>query len=376
MQGMFTLIKKAFSDWSEDNATRLAASLSYYTTFSLAPLLVLVISLLGLFGVQESARAQILNQVQDLAGEEGARLVENMIQTAMSPATGLTATIIGTVTLLFGALGVFGELQNSLNTIWEVKPKPRAGIFDTIKGLFLKRVMSFAMILVIGFLLLVSLVLTAGLASLGEFVGSILPISEFLLQIANFLVSFGVITLLFAMIFKFLPDAEISWKDVWLGAAITSLLFTIGKLLIGLYLGNSNIGTSFGAAGSLAILMIWVYYSAQIIFLGAEFTQVYANEYGSKIVPEENAVKVTEEDRAQQGIPREEQVREKAGGSGIPAYSGVRSFRMAAASQRAAPAGLGRTRTGLLNRALYISILASQFIPTLRSLYASKTKRA
>jgi membrane protein len=232
-----------------------------------------------------------------------------MIESASQPATGLAATLIGTATLLFGALGAFGELQNSLNTIWEVKPKPPTDLLDGIKRLVLKRLVSFAMVLVIGFLLLASLVISAALSALGEYIGNRWPMADLWLGLINFTISFLVVTCLFAMIFKFLPEIQIAWKDVWLGAAVTAVLFSLGKFLIGLYLGRSHIGNIFGAAGSLAILLIWIYYSAQILFFGAEFTQVYANRYGSKIVPDPGMVKITERERAEQGIPHEKEMK-------------------------------------------------------------------
>jgi membrane protein len=303
---MLTLLKDTIREWQEDGATRLAAALAYYTTFSLAPLLVLVIAIAGLVGGREAAQTQTMAQVQDLLGADGREFVQGMIESASRPTTGWTATLIGAVTLLFGALGVFGELQNSLNTIWEVKPKPARGLLDGVKRFVLKRVASFTMVLGIGFLLLASLVVSAALSALGEYIGARWPVADFWLQLLNFIVSFLVITLLFAMMFKFLPEIKIAWKDVWLGAAVTSGLFTLGKFLIGLYLGRSTVGTTFGAAGSLAILLIWIYYSAQILFFGAEFTQVYANRYGSRIVPDPGMVKVTEQERAQKGIPHQE----------------------------------------------------------------------
>jgi membrane protein len=277
------------------------------------------------------------------------------------------ASIIGTVALLFGALGVFAELQDSLNTIWEVKPKPQGGLIGTLKNLFLKRLLSFAMLAVIGFILLASLALSAGLAALNEWLAGMLPLPEFVMLAINFVISFGVITVLFASIFKILPDAKIAWRDVWLGAAVTSLLFTIGKLLIGLYLGNSNIGTSFGAAGALALLLIWVYYSAQIVFFGAEFTQVYANEYGSRIRPDEDAVRVTEEERAQQGLARRDRPGEYQGQAG-----GVWALQ-AMQRSRTYPDRQYREKSAL-DKAFFSLLLITQFIPALRSLYATKTK--
>jgi len=303
---VFGLLKETFREWQEDSATRLAAALAYYTTFSLAPLLVLVIAIAGLVGGYEAAQNQTMAQVEDLLGVEGREFVQGMIESASRPGTGLAATVIGAVTLLFGALGVFGELQNSLNTIWEVKPKPASGFLDGIKRFVVKRLLSFTMVLGIGFLLLASLIISAALSAIGEYIGSRLPLAGVWLELINFMISFVVITFLFAMIFKFLPEIKIAWKDVWLGAAVTSALFSLGKFLIGIYLGRSEVGNTFGAAGSLAILLIWIYYSAQILFFGAEFTQVYANRYGSRIVPDPGVVKITEKERAEKGIPHRE----------------------------------------------------------------------
>jgi membrane protein len=309
---MFNLLKDTFREWREDGANRLAAALAYYTTFSLAPLLVLVIAIAGLAGGREAARTQTMAQVEDLLGNEGREFVEGMIESASQPETGLAATVIGAVTLLFGALGVFGELQNSLNTIWEVKPKPATSWVDGVKRFVLRRLLSFTMVLGIGFLLLASLVVSAVVSAFGEYIGSRWPMADFWLNLINFVISFLVVTFLFGMIFKFLPEIKIAWKDVWLGAAVTSALFSLGKFLIGLYLGRSEVGSTFGAAGSLAILLIWIYYSAQILFFGAEFTQVYANRYGSRIVPDPGMVKLTELERAEKGIPHEKKLK-KAG---------------------------------------------------------------
>lgn len=303
---MFSLLKETFREWREDGAARLAAALAYYMIFSLAPLLVLIIAIAGLVGGREAAQTQTMAQVEDLLGSDGREFVQGMIESASKPSTGLLAALVGAVTLLFGALGVFGELQNSLNTIWEVKPKPAKGFLDGIKRFVVDRLLSFTMVLGIGFLLLSSLVISAALSALGEYIGARWPLADIWLELINFVISFVVITLLFGMIFKFLPEVNIAWKDVWLGAAFTSVLFTLGKFLIGLYLGRSEVGNTFGAAGSLAILLIWIYYSAQILFLGAEFTQVYSNRYGSKIEPDEDMVKITEQERAEKGIPHQE----------------------------------------------------------------------
>jgi membrane protein len=280
------LLKLTYQGWKEDKASRLSAALAYYTVFSLAPLLVIVIAITGLFWDESAVQSQVMNQVEGLVGAEGRTFVSDLVTSASSPARGIVATILGVITLLFGALGVFNELHNSLNAIWDVKEEETKGFLESIKKVIFSRLLSFTMILGIGFLLLVSLVISAGLSAVQETVGNAIPVSEILLQIVNLIISIAVITVLFALIFKFLPDAEIAWRDVWLGAFVTAILFSLGKFLIGLYLGNSAVASTFGAAGSLVLLLVWIYYSAQILFFGAEFTQVYANNYGSKIVPE------------------------------------------------------------------------------------------
>jgi membrane protein len=280
------LLRLTYLGWKEDKASRLSAALAYYTIFSLAPLLLIVIAITGLFWDAGAVQSQVMNQIEGLVGVEGREFVSNLLTSASNPARGIMATIVGIITLLFGALGVFSELHNALNTIWDVKQEETKGFLESIKKVLFSRLLSFTMILGIGFLLLVSLVVSAGLSAVEETVGNAVPISEILLQIVNLVISIGVITVLFALIFKFLPDAEIAWRDVWLGAFVTALLFSFGKFLIGLYLGNSGVASSFGAAGSLVLLLVWIYYSAQILFFGAEFTQVYANNYGSKIVAE------------------------------------------------------------------------------------------
>jgi membrane protein len=239
---------------------------------------------------REAAEGQIFDQLQGLLGEASGKAMQDMVQGASAkPGTGLVATLIGVVMLLFGASGVFGQLQTSLNAIWDVEPKPGRGIIGIVQD----RILSFGFILVVGFLLLVSLLLTAAIAFVAEWFGGMVPGMKTLAQILNFVLSLALITLLFAMIFKFLPDAKIAWHDVWIGAFITAALFTIGKFVLGLYLGKSDVGSSYGAAGSLIVLLLWVYYSSQILFFGAEFTQVYANRFGSHVAPAENAVSVS-----------------------------------------------------------------------------------
>ena len=286
---MLSLLKQTASEWMEDDAPTLGAALAYYTVFSLAPLMTIAIAIAGFFFGKEAAQGQIFDELRGLLGEEGGKAVEEMVQSANAqPTAGVVATIISVIILLFGASGVFGQLQASLNTIWGVKPKPGRGVLGMIQD----RLLSFGFTLVVGFLLLVSLMLTAGIALMADWVGGLMPGSETLAQILNVVFSLTMITLLFAMIFKFLPDAKIAWRDVWIGAFLTAVLFTIGKFALGIYLGKSGVASSYGAAGSLIVLLLWVYYSSQILFFGAEFTQVYANRFGSRIAPAENAVPV------------------------------------------------------------------------------------
>lgn len=299
-QVIIELLKQTFTEWQEDKASRLAAALSYYTAFSLAPLLIIVIAITALAFGQDAAQGEIVGQLQDLVGREGAQAIETMIENSRKPTEGTIATLISIVILIFGATGVFSQLQDALNTIWNVAPKPGRGV----KGIVKDRFLSFAMVIGIGFLLLVSLVLSAALSALSNYIGHLVPSLNVVWPLVNFLFSFAVITFLFAVIYKVLPDVKITWNDVWIGAAITALLFTIGKTLIGLYLGNSSVGSTYGAAGSFVVLLLWVNYSAQILFFGAEFTQVYANRFGSRIQPAPNAVLLTDAERARQGIPR------------------------------------------------------------------------
>lgn len=281
------ILKLSYEGWQEDHASRLSAALAYYTIFSLAPLLVIVIAITGLIWQADIVRTQLVNQIQGLVGVEGSRFANDLITGASNPVQGIGAAVIGLVTLLFGALGVFNELHNSLNIIWEVEEEKPKGFLQTLKKIVIDRLLSFTMILGIGFMLLVSLVISTGLSASQELIGNMIPLSEFLLQILNLITSIGVITVLFALMFKFLPDAEIAWRDVMVGAFMTSVFFSLGKMVIGIYLGNSAVASTFGAAGSLVVILVWIYYSAQILFFGAEFTQVYANNYGSKILPKD-----------------------------------------------------------------------------------------
>ncbi|MGB7085814.1 MAG: YihY/virulence factor BrkB family protein, partial [Phormidesmis sp.] len=286
LSDFWSLLKQTVAEWQRDKVSRLAAALAYYTTFSLAPVLVIVIAIASFLFEQSTVQSRIVEQLQGLLGQGGADLVQEMLTSKQGQSSdGIWATVISVGLLIVGASGLFIQLQDALDTVWNVVPRKDAGIWKLIRD----RLLSFGMVLVIGFLLLVSLLLSAALSAVNGLFGDVLPGWEIGWQLLNAAISFGVITLLFALIYKILPDAKISWSDVWIGAAITALLFTIGKALIGLYLGNSSVASAYGAAGSFVVLLLWIYYSAQILLFGAEFTQVYANRFGSNIRPDENA---------------------------------------------------------------------------------------
>ena len=269
-------LKRAFSAWNEHEAPRLSAALSFYSIVSLAPLVILVIAIVSLAIGHSAAQDQIFSEVQELIGVAGARAVEAVVEHSKEPVSSGVASVIGLLTLLFGASGVFAELQSALNKIWEVKPGSESNIANLIKA----RSFSFGMVLAVGFLLVVSLVVSAALAALGKLADEVLPVPESVLATMNFIVSFAGIAGLFALLFKYVPDAKIPWKDVWVGAITTALLFTIGKTLIGLYLGRAAVGSAYGAAGSLIVVVLWIYYSAMIFFFGAELTHVRAGARG------------------------------------------------------------------------------------------------
>jgi membrane protein len=274
-----SLLKETTGAWSEDYAPSMGAALSYYSLFSIAPLLLIVISIAGLVFGEEAARGALFDQLQGLVGEESAKAVEGLLQAADKPTQGLVSTIIGIAVLILGAMTVFGELQNALDRIWRAPARLKAsGLWSLLRT----RLLSFGMILGVAFLLMVSLVLSAALAALGKWWGPAFGGWETLAHAVDLLVSFGLITVVFALIYRYIPRVHVAWHDVWLGAAVTSLLFTIGKFLIGLYLGKAGVASTFGAAGSLVVLMVWVYYSAQIFLFGAEFTWVYAHQLGSR----------------------------------------------------------------------------------------------
>ncbi len=270
------MFKNTITEWSDDGAPRLGAALAYYTVFSIAPLMIIGILIAGL--IFDNAQAQILGEVEGMIGAEGGKAIGSMIEAAQKPMESAVATVLALGTLFFGAAGVFVQLKDAMNIIWDVPATKGGGMMGFIKKYFL----SFSMVLGIGFLLLVSLLLTAAAGIMGQFLQHHFPAAEIIMPTIGFIISFGIVTVLFAMLFKFLPDVKIPWRDVWIGAAITAGLFVIGKLGLGLYLGKATTASAYGAAGSLVILLLWVYYSAQILFFGAEFTQVYSSYYGSR----------------------------------------------------------------------------------------------
>ena len=272
------LVKQAIGSWVSDYAPSMGAALAYYTIFSIAPLLLIAISVAGLaFGV-EAARGEVVAQLQGLMGESAARLIQGMLESANSPGTGLVSTLVGTALLLVGATTVFGELQDALDRIWRAPERSKhSGIWNLLRA----RLLSFGLILAIGFLILVSLLFSAAMAALGRWLGPAFVGWEIARAVVNAVVSFALVSGMFALIYKLMPRAQVAWHDVWIGAVVTAALFTIGKLLIGLYIGKSGVTSVFGAAGSFAVLLLWVYFSAQIFLLGAEFTWVYAHRLGS-----------------------------------------------------------------------------------------------
>jgi membrane protein len=280
---IWALVKNTFDAWSDDNVPRLGASLAYYTALSLAPLIVVVLAIAGLAFGPDAVRGQLVWQIQDTVGYDGAKTIQQLIQTAYKPASGIIATVLGLLTLFFGATSVVMELTDALNTIWHVPVDPSQTGIKNVFRLMRQRFVSFAMIVGVGFLLLVSLVVSAWLSAMGRFFNNLLPVSEPILHLVYLIISFTVVTMMFAVIYKVLPAVHLEWSDVAIGAAVTSLLFTLGKLLLGLYLGKSSLASTYGAAGSFVIVLVWVYYSAQIFFLGAEFTRIYTQQLGSQV---------------------------------------------------------------------------------------------
>jgi membrane protein len=302
LKAMWDMLKEAWQAWSKDKVTRLGAALAYYTIFSLAPLLVIVIAVVGLVFGRDAAQGRIVTEIQGVVGEASAQAIQTMIAKAQAPAAGILATVISLITLLLGATGVITELKDTLNTIWNAQP-PDMGLWSTLKS----RLTSLALILGIGFLLLVSLVVSAALSALNAFMTDLFssPWLLYFWQAVNFVVSLGVITALFAMLYRFLPDTEIPWQDVWVGAGLTALLFVISKTLIGLYLGKSSIGSAYGPAGALVLILAWVYYASLVFLFGAELTKVYAHHHGSRTMEP-----AAEKHRADEGQPSSSHLRQ------------------------------------------------------------------
>lgn len=291
------ILRRALAGWWMDDVPRLGASLAYYTLFSLAPVLVVAIAIGGLMFGPEAVRGEIVGQIQGLIGREGAQAVQAMLEGASRPSSSMAATVAGLVTFFLGATGAFLELQNSLNAIWRVKPK---GDGSFLQILVVQRLISFGLVVALGFLLATSLLVSAALAAVHTYMGNAFPGVVVVWEALNVVVSLAVITLLFAMIYKVLPDVRLAWADVWIAALVTAGLFTIGKLLIGMYLGTTGLASTYGAAGSVIVILVWVYYSAQVILLGAEFSREYVATFGRRPAPEPYAKK----DRDEAGLAR------------------------------------------------------------------------
>ena len=275
------LLQETFNEWQKDKASRIAAALAYYTVFSISPLLVIAIAIAGKFFGQEAAQAEITQQLTALVGEDGVKPILLALNNISQPKIRGIASLISIGVLFLGASGMFAQLQDALNTVWNVKPHPGQGIMPFIR----KRISSFLMVLVIGFLVVLSLILSTVVSAMSKYQLDFLPGSTLLWEHLDFILSLGLMTFVFGLMFKYVPDVRIAWKDVLVGSIITALLFLFGKFLLGLYLSKGSLGSAYGAAGSLIVFLAWVYYSAQIILLGAEFTQVYTRMYGSKMRP-------------------------------------------------------------------------------------------
>ena len=293
-KGVLAIFKNTASEWIEDKCPQLGAALAYFTVFSLAPLVVVLLAVFGLiFGSSEIARDKITEQLQYFVDPSGVKIVQEIAAQTAKPTAGIVATTIGVIVGLFGASGIFGQLQDALNTIWGVKPKPGSGIWAFVRARFL----SFATVGGVCFLLLVSLTVETVLRGLNDYLKTVLPGGHVLAIVLFLLFDNLVVLLLFAFIFRYLPDAKIVWRDVWIGSTLTAVLFVLGKFILALYLGSGAVGSAYGAASSLITLLLWIYYSAQILLFGAEFTQVYANTYGSLVEPKKYAVKIERTER-------------------------------------------------------------------------------
>ncbi len=279
LKQLVNLFRRSFDEWNRHNDTRLGAALAFYTILSISPLVILTIAIVSLIYNQSAAKTHLLDEVQSLVGWQGRVSVETILESGRKFSTGIVSTIVGVITLLVGASGVFQELRADLNEIWDTKPDAASGI----RGFLRERVFSFGLVLAVGFVLMVSLLISAALAAVAKFFSNLLPVPPLLLDLFNNLVSLAGIAVLFACILKYVPACRVEWKDVRIGATVTAILFVIGKALLGIYLGMSTTASSYGAAGSLVVLVVWVYYSAQIFYFGAEFTHVHSLANRDKI---------------------------------------------------------------------------------------------
>jgi membrane protein len=287
LKGAWLLVRDAAKEWSNDKAPRLGAALAYYTVFAIAPVLLVAMSVAGLALGQQAAQGHIIDELRSMFGDDTARMIQEALAKSSERKSGVIGTVVGVGTLLVGATAVMIELEAALDAVWKVVPRPGRGL----KGLVRERLLSLGLVLSLGFLLLVSLVTSAGLAAMGDLLENwSFPGADIAGHVLNNLLSVGLIAAFFALIFKYLPNTKIAWRDVWFGALITSALFHVGKIGIGFYLGRATVASTFGAAGSLAVLLVWVYYSAQIVLFGAEMTRLFAERYGSGVRPDENAV--------------------------------------------------------------------------------------
>jgi len=281
LRTFYELLKETFGSWSEHRGLRLGAALAFYTIFAIAPLFMIVLAIAGFWFGEEAARKGLFDQLNGLVGERGAEAIQAIVASADRPKAGIWASVIATITLFIGAGGVFVQLQDALNTIWQVRREPGRGLRSFVRD----RLLSFAMVLAIGFLLLVSLIISAGLSALGNYMSGMLPAEDIVWQVINFVVSLVLIALLFGMMFKVLPDVNVRWRDVWMGAGLASVFFTVGKWALGLYLGRSSVTSAYGTAGSLVVVLVWVYYASQTLFVGAEFTRAYTKRAGHPVQP-------------------------------------------------------------------------------------------
>ncbi len=301
LKNVWGFLKEVMSDFSDDKAMKYSASLSYYTVFSIAPILIIIISIMGIFFGREAVSGHITSQIQGLVGQDAAKQIQAMIANTHRSGNTFVASVISIIILVIGATGIFAEIQDSINSIWGLKSKPKTGIVKII----INRLISFSLIISLGFVSMVALLLNAVVDAISTKLGQIVPGAGLIfVNIINYVLSFVIISFMFAVIFKVLPDARIKWRDVIKGAMLTAVLFIIGRSLIGLYVANSNLGSVYGAAGSIVIILVWVYYTAIILYFGAEFTKVYSIKYGSKITPNDYAVwiKVKEEEQPHQSL--------------------------------------------------------------------------